>query len=149
VKRSKIIFIVLALLLIVFLSVILSFHISNIVRNQSDKEVEILVIIDFGALKETDNYLEYYVNVTEGSSAFDAFTLVANLTITNYPFGVYIRGVNGYMEELPNFWIFYYYDLELKEWVYSAVGVSHYYLYEGYKIKLQYNGQFLLNSCLR
>ena len=139
-KKSQIIFLALAILLITFLGVILSFYIRDKNREVVNIEVEILVVIDFGTLKPYDNYNEYYVNVTEGTAAIDAFEVVANLTVTNYPFGAYIKGVDGYMEDLPDFWMFYYYDLELVDWMYSSVGVSHYYLYEGYKIKLQYSG---------
>ncbi len=139
-KRSKIIFLLVGVLLIALLSVSLSFYIINQSKNESDKEIEILVVIDFGTLKEFDNHTQQYVNVTEGTAAIDAFSLVANLTIIPYPFGAYIKGVDGYMENLPDFWEFYYYDLEIEDWFYSYVGVSHFYLQEGDRIKLQYSG---------
>ena len=139
-KRSRILFLTIAVLLIVLLSVGLSFYIQNRMIAESDTEVQILVVIDFGTLKETENHVEYYINITEGSSALKAFSLVAELTVENFPLGAYIQGVNGYLEEGGDFWFFYYFDTGLEEWVYSSVGVSHYYLYEGDRIKLQYSG---------
>ena len=139
-RRSKIVFFALALSLIVLLSIFLSVYIRNQKIDQSDKEVEVLIVIDFGSLKAFDNHTEQYVNVTEVTSALDAFALVANLTTTNYPFGAYITGVDGYVENLPDFWGFYYYEFEIEGWMYSSVGVSHYYLQEGDRIKLQYSG---------
>jgi hypothetical protein len=139
-KRSKIIFMIIGFIVIILLSVSLSFYIQNQLKNESDAEIEVLIVIDFGTLNPSENYTEQYVNVTEGTSALEAFSLVANLTVTNYPFGAYIKGVDGYMESLPDFWIFYYYDIELDDWMYSSVGVSHYYLQEWDKIKLQYSG---------
>ncbi len=139
-KRSRILFLTVAVLLIVLLSVGLFLYIQNRMVIESDKEVEILAVINFGTLKATENLEEHYINVTEGSSALEAFSLVAELTIVNFPFGAYIQGVDGYLEEGADFWFFYYYDNGLEEWVYSSVGVSHYYLHEGDRIKLQYSG---------
>ena len=139
-KRSKILFLTIAIFLIIILSAILSIYIHNQIINETDKEIEILVIIDFGSLKESEKHEEHYVSVTEGTSALEAFNLVAELSVLNYPFGAYIKGVNGYLEELPNFWAFYYYEQNLEEWIYSSVGVSHFYLHEGDRIKLQYTG---------
>lgn len=139
-RRSKILFVIIGIIVLILLSVTLSFYIYNQSANENGKEVEVLVVIDFGSLKTSDNYTEKYVNVTEGISALDTFSLVVNLTVTYYPFGAYIKGVDGYLENLPDFWMFYYYELELEEWMYSSVGVSNYFLEEGDRIKLQYSG---------
>ena len=139
-KRSKVIFLSLAIILIISLSVALSFYIRSRKNITGDSEVEVQVIIDFGTLKSTNNHVEQYVNVTEGTSALDVFSLIAELTVVNYPFGAYVKGVDGYMESLPDFWGFYYYNYDNKEWAYSAVGVSNYYVEAGDRIKLHYSG---------
>ncbi|MCE7741674.1 MAG: DUF4430 domain-containing protein [Candidatus Heimdallarchaeota archaeon] len=139
-KRSKLLFLILAIILIVSLSLLLSFYIQFQKVNESDKEIEIQVVIHFGSLKIDANPEEYNINVTEGSSALEAFALVVELTLENHSFGAYIVGVNGYLEELPDYWRFYYYDYDQENWVISPVGVSHYYLQEGDKIKLHYSG---------
>ncbi|MHA1199183.1 MAG: hypothetical protein ACTSQF_07520 [Candidatus Heimdallarchaeaceae archaeon] len=139
-KRSKLLFLILAVILIVSLSLLLSFYIKFQNVNESDKQIEILVVIHFGSLKTEDNPEEYNINVTEGSSALEAFALVVELTLENHSFGVYIEGVEGYIEELPDYWRFYYYDYDQENWVVSPVGVSHYYMQEGEKIKLHYSG---------
>ena len=141
-KQSKIIFIVLGLLLLAVLSTSLSFYIYNSTKTETDKEVEILVVIDFGTLTSADDYIVQYVNVTEGKSAYYAFSLVVELTVRYDPLigGVFVEGVNGYMQSGDDYWYFYYYDIEQEKWSPAPVGVSHYYLYEGDRIKLAYSG---------
>ena len=82
----------------------------------------------------------HIINVTEGRTALTAFSMVAELNTVNHSFGVYIKGVNGYDEILPNYWAFYTYNLELNDWIYSAIGVNHHFLKEGDRIKLEYTG---------
>ncbi|MHA1304037.1 MAG: hypothetical protein ACTSPI_10090 [Candidatus Heimdallarchaeaceae archaeon] len=108
-------------------------------NNETHDQITCIVIIEYGSLKEYDRE-EYNITVPEGSTAYDAFSEVAELDVIKYSFGVYIRAVNGYEEQLPNYWAFYYYSMEDGKWIYSELGVSAYYLSEGEMIKLSYTG---------
>ncbi|RLG14482.1 hypothetical protein DRN69_04190 [Candidatus Pacearchaeota archaeon] len=109
------------------------------VSNQSEQEIQCQITIEYGTL---NNYTieNYTISIKEGSSAFDAFSEVASLDVIQYPFGVYIRAVNGFEEQAPNYWAFYYFNSKNLSWTYSEVGVSNYYLSDGDKIKLSYTG---------
>jgi len=91
-------------------------------------------------LKTTNNHEEYNVTIKGGTSSLVAFSLVADLELTNFSFGSYVKGVNGYSEVLPDYWAFYYYDYLIDDWQYSPYGISNYYLEEDDRIKLQYTG---------
>jgi len=139
-KRSKIIFLTIAIIILTIISVALSFYIKNAKPNENGDEITVLVIINYGSLKTTDNHEEYNVTIKEGSSALVAFSLVADLELTNFSFGSYVKGVNGYAEVLPDYWAFYCYDYLIADWQYSPYGISNYYLEEDDRIKLQYTG---------
>lgn len=138
-KKSKIIFLILALIILITLSVALSFYVKNLRPEETDDETTVIVIFDYGSLKNP-NYEEHNVTVHVGSSALVAFSKVADLQLTNYTFGSYVKGVNGYLEELPNYWAFYYEDPFTDGWQFSPYGISNYYLGVNSKIKLQYTG---------
>ena len=139
-KGSKIVSIVLGSLLLTVLGVSLFFYIYKPQVFESDNEIEVLVVIDFGALTSVDDYIEEYVIVTEGQSAYYAFSLVAELTVSYHPLmdGVFVEGVNGFMQSGDNYWFFYYYNADKDLWDRASKGVSHYFLYEGDRIKLAY-----------
>ena len=137
-RKSQVIFVTAAILILVTMSVALVYYVKLTQHEETEKTIEILTVINYSSLKLTDNLEEYLINVTEGSTALEAFASVAELNFINHSFGVYIKGVNGYDEILPNFWAFYTYNIELSDWIYSPVGVSHYYLGEGDQIKLEY-----------
>ncbi|UJG40136.1 MAG: DUF4430 domain-containing protein [Candidatus Heimdallarchaeum aukensis] len=109
------------------------------ISNQSEQEIQCQVIIEYGTLNN-NTIEEYNITIKDGSTAFDAFSEVASLDVVQYPFGVYIRAVNGFEEQPPNYWAFYYFDSENLAWIYSEVGVSNYYLSDGDKVKLSYTG---------
>jgi len=140
VKKSKITFLLVAIIILTTLSVALTFYLRNVKPGENDGEIVVLTIINYGSLKPINNSEEYNVTVQQGSSALSAFSLVADLDLTNYSFGSYVKGVNGYSEELPNYWAFYHYNLQTDEWQYSPYGISNYYLDANSKIKLQYTG---------
>lgn len=139
-KKSKIIFLTIAIIILTIISVALTFYLINLKPSETDDEIVVLTIINYGSLKPINSTEEYNVTVTKGSSALSAFSLVADLELTSYLFGIYVKGVNGYNEELPNYWAFYYYNLQTDEWQYSPSGISNYYLDVNSKIKLQYTG---------
>ncbi len=139
-KRSKIIFLAIAIIILTIISIALSFYIKNTKSNENGDEITVLVIINYGSLKTINNYEEYNVTIKEGSSSLVAFSLVADLELTNFSFGSYVKGVNGYSEVLPDYWAFYYYDYLIDDWQYSPYGISNYYLEEDDRIKLQYTG---------
>ncbi len=139
-KKSKIIFLSIALIIITIISVALTFHLKNVKPIENDEEIVVLTIIYYGSLKPINNTEEYNVTVSMGSSALTAFSLVADLELTNYSFGSYVKSVNGYSEELPNYWAFYHYNIQTDEWQHSSYGISNYYLDENSKVKLQYTG---------
>jgi hypothetical protein len=108
-------------------------------NTQDGQEVIVTAIINYGSLKpETQE--EYNVTFETGSTALQVFMSVAELDLLNYSFGVYIRSVNGYTEQLPNYWGFYYFDYNAQSWAYSAVGVDQYRIEDDSKIKLEYTG---------
>lgn len=139
-KRSKIIFLTIAIIILTIISIALSFYIKNTKPNENGGEITVLAIIDYGSLKTTNNHEEYNVTVKGGASSLVAFSLVADLELTNFSFGSYVKGVNGYTEVLPDYWAFYYYDYLIDDWQYSPYGISNYYLEEDDRIKLQYTG---------
>jgi hypothetical protein len=139
-KKSKIIFLSIALIILTIVSIALAFYLRNVKPSDNDVEIDVLAIIDYGSLKTVNKTEEYNVTITKGSSALLAFSLIADLELTNYSFGSYVKGVNGYREELPDYWAFYHYDLQMGEWLYSPYGISNYYLDVNDKIMLQYTG---------
>ena len=139
-KKSQIIFLSIAVIILAVLSVSLAFYLRDTKPDNGEEEIVVLAIINYGSLKPINNTEEYNVTVTIGSSALYAFSLIADLELTNYSFGSYVKGVNGYVEVLPNYWAFYYYDYQMEEWQYSPYGISNYYLSLNSKIKLQYTG---------
>ncbi|MBY8999421.1 MAG: hypothetical protein KGD64_00740 [Candidatus Heimdallarchaeota archaeon] len=138
-KKSKIIFLIMGIVLLTLVISALTFYFiytSNIPTNDN---INVTVIINYGSLKQV-NQEEHNLTVTKGSSALQAFTNVVTLDLVNYTFGIYIVGVNGYPEQSPDYWAFYYFDHSLVEWVYAEVGVDNYYLDDGNMIKLEYTG---------
>lgn len=117
----------------------LTYYLIYTSNSSSNSDINVIVFISYGTLKE-DNQEEYNLTLTEGKSALYAFSQVANLELINYTFGVYVVGVNGYMEQFPDYWSFYYHDYSSGFWVYSEIGVDNYYLEDGNKIKLEYTG---------
>lgn len=106
--------------------------------NQSDVYHHVTIIINYNNLRYPSEET-YNLTVLDGSTALNCFSRVAELDLVNYSFGVYIRGVNGYYEHLPeHYWAFYYYDFNTSSWVYSNVGVSNYFITHDDKLKLEY-----------
>ena len=138
-KKSKMVFLVIGVILLALVTSALTYYIIYTSNPSSNGDINVTVFINYGTLKE-DNLEEHNLNLTEGRSALYAFTQVANLELVNYTFGVYVVGVNGYTEQFPNYWSFYYYDSSTEFWVYSQIGVDNYYLEDGNKIKLEYTG---------
>ncbi len=138
-KKSKTFFLVIGVLLLAIISSALTYYIIYTSNPSSNGDISVTVIINYGTLIE-DNQEEHNLTLTEGITALYAFSQVANLELVNYAFGVYVVGVNGYMEQFPDYWSFYYYDSSSELWVYSEVGVDNYYLEDGNKIKLEYTG---------
>ena len=136
-RRKFFIFALLAMTSLV--GILGALYFAKMTTDNGSKNLLITVIINYNFLKEEHNEDNYTLSLPDGSTAFDAFSAVANLTVVTYPFGVYIKGVNGYMEHLPyHYWAFYYYDHSSHNWVYSEVGVSNYYLRNDDYVKLQY-----------
>lgn len=137
-KRTEYIFLSLSIILLVVLGCGLGFYIIKQTKPQYvEGNIVITAIIDYGSLR-IDNYEEYNVSLSNGSTALQVFMKIADLDIVNYTFGSYIRGVNGYKEQLPNYWAFHYFKQVSQAWYYSEVGVSAYYVQNGGKIKLAY-----------
>ena len=139
-KRTKYFFLSLSIILLVVLGCGLGFYIVKQTKPQYvEGNIVITAIIDYGSLR-IDNYEEHNVTILNGSTALQVFMKIADLDIVNYTFGSYIRGVNGYKEQLPNYWAFHYFKQVSQTWYYSEVGVSAYYVQNGGKIKLAYTG---------
>ncbi|MCK5304102.1 MAG: hypothetical protein KAJ72_02560 [Candidatus Heimdallarchaeota archaeon] len=138
-KKSKIVFLVMGVLILAILASSLTYYFIYTSNSSSNGDISVTVFINYGTLKE-DSMEEYNLTLTEGRSALFAFSQVANLELVNYTFGVYVVGVNGYREQFPDYWSFYYHDSSSELWVYSEIGVNNYYLEDGNKIKLEYTG---------
>ena len=139
-KRSKIIFLLIGLILSATVSTTLSLYIRNNNISSNNEEITVLAIINYGSLKQ-DNQEEYNVSISKGSTALQVFIKIAELDLVNYSIGVYVRGVNGYTEQLPNkYWTFYYFNHETLTWIYSEVGVNSFFVDKEDQIKLQYSG---------
>ncbi len=137
-KKSNILFGVLG---VVIASIIVSasiLYIQFIYLNPVNSDIiDVGVIIDYNVIPEKEN--EYYnLTIKNGLSALDVFEKVANLTVKHYAFGVYVEGVNGYMEDLPNFYWAFYYKQENEQWSYSSIGLGQYYVKQHDIIKLRY-----------
>lgn len=111
-------------------------YVTNI---QDGEDVIVTAIINYGSLKPGAQD-EYNVTIQTGSTALQVFASIAELDLLNYSFGAYIRGVNSYTEQLPNYWGFYYFDFNTRSWIYSAIGVDQYQIEDESKIKLEYTG---------
>ena len=111
-------------------------YVTNI---QTGEEVVVTAVINYGSFKPGIEE-EHNVTIQTGSTALQVFTSIAELDLLNYSFGAYIRGVNGYTEQLPNYWGFYYFDFSTKSWAYAAVGVDQYRIEGESSIKLEYSG---------
>jgi hypothetical protein len=99
----------LSIILLVVLGCGLGFYIVKQTKPQYvGGNIVITAIIDYGSLR-IDNYEEHNVTISNGSTALQVFMKIADLDIVNYTFGSYIRGVNGYKEQLPNYWSFHYF----------------------------------------
>ncbi len=138
-KTSKIVFLIMSVLLLAIMTSGLTYYLIYTSNSSSNGDISVTVFINYGTLKE-DNQEEYNVTLPGGKSALSAFSQVANLELVNYTFGVYVVGVNGYEEQFPDYWSFYYHDSSSGLWVYSEIGVDNYYLEDGNKIKLEYTG---------
>ncbi|MCG3215187.1 MAG: hypothetical protein KAS63_00575 [Candidatus Heimdallarchaeota archaeon] len=138
-KSSKIAFLIIGIIISTTLFTTLAFYIKNNRISPNNKEITVLAIINYGTLIP-ENQEEYSVSISNGSTALEVFAKVADLDLLNYSFGVYIRGVNGYTEQSPHYWAFYYYNHDSQMWVYSEVGVHGYYTVQNDRIKLQYTG---------
>ncbi len=136
-RKSKIVFLVIGVLLLTIVTSALTYYFIYTSNDSSNNDINVTVFINYGTLKEV-NQEEHHLNLTEGKSALYAFSQVANLELVNYTFGVYVVGVNGYMEQFPDYWSFYYYDSSSELWVYSEIGVDNYCLEDGNRIKLEY-----------
>lgn len=139
-NKTRIFFLIFAILSIVLLSIGLFYYVKFGTKNNNNDDIIVLAIIDYGTLKQ-DNYEEHNVSVSRGNSALQVFNKIATLDLVNYTFGVYVKGVNGYTEQFPNYWAFYYYNTDFQMWSYSEVGVSNYYVDNGDQIKLMYTNQ--------
>ena len=137
-KSSRIVFLLIAIVITAGISSALAVYLKNYRANSNGEEITVVTIIDYGTLKQ-DNLEEYNVSVISGSSALQVFSMVAELNLLNYSFGVYIKGVNGYAEQGSSYWAFYSFNQEEQQWVYSELGVSNYFVKQGAKIKLQYS----------
>ena len=121
------------------LTVGLTFYLRYVNNNQDGGEILVTALINYGSLKPLSEE-EYIVTIQNGSTALQVFTSIADLDLQNFTFGSYIKGVNGYTEQLPNYWGFYYFDFDSQTWKYSPVGVDQYRVINGSKIKLEYTG---------
>ena len=128
---------ILGIFLLVIVASTLTYYLIYTSKPKTDGEVSVTVFINYGTLKE-ENQEEYNLTFPESKSALHVFLQIAELDLVNYTFGVYVEGVNGYTEEFPDYWAFYYYDPNTDLWVYSEIGVDHYYIEDGDKIKLEY-----------
>ena len=137
-RRSKIFFLLIAIVISAGMSTALVVYLKNYRPNSTGQNITVMTIINYGSLKQ-DNLEEYNVSIASGSTALQVFSMVAELDLLNYSFGVYIKGVNGYTEQGSNYWAFYYFNHEEQLWVYSELGVSNYLVEPGDRVKLQYS----------
>jgi hypothetical protein len=138
-KTTRLVLVILGVSSFILLAVGAGFYIRYASNIQNDGDVIVTAIINYGSLK-LDTQEEYNVTIQSGSTALQVFASVAELDLLNYTFGAYVRGVNGYTEQLPNYWGFYYYDFDTQSWAYSAVGVDQYRVEDEDRIKLEYTG---------
>lgn len=108
-------------------------------NSQNGDEVIVTAVINYGSLNPSAEET-FNVTIKNGSTALQVFASIADLDLLNYSLGSYIRGVNGYTEQLPDYWAFYYFDFDTQSWSYSAIGVNQYRITDGSKIKLEYTG---------
>ena len=137
-KRSKILFLLIAIIISAGVSTALVVYLKDYRPSSNGGDITVVAIINYGSLKQ-DNIEEYNVSIASGSTALQVFSEVVELDLLNYTFGVYIKGVNGYIEQGSNYWAFYYFNQEEQLWVYSELGVSNYLVEPGERIKLQYS----------
>ncbi|MCG3225798.1 MAG: hypothetical protein H7645_02685 [Candidatus Heimdallarchaeota archaeon] len=138
-KKTRLILIILGISSLILLTIGITFYMKYATNVQNGEEVIVTAIIDYGSLKPGAEE-EYNVTIQTGHTALQVFTSIAELDLLNYSFGAYIRGVNGYSEQLPNYWGFYYFDFNTRTWAYSAIGVDQYRIEGESKIKLEYTG---------
>jgi hypothetical protein len=138
-NKSKILFSLLGILILASLVTGLTFYYKLNLDEGQNEDINVMVVINYGTLL-IENEETHNVTTKNGTSALEVFLEVAILELTNYSLGVYIKGVNGYSEQLPDYWAFYYYDYGLLSWMYSEVGVSNFLVEADDKIKLQYTG---------
>jgi hypothetical protein len=129
----------LAISSLALLAVGLTFYLRYVDNNQDGNEVLVTAIINYGSLKLSSEEV-YNVTIENGSTALQVFVCIADIELQNYSLGSYIRSVNGYTEQLPNYWAFYYFDFDSQTWAYSAIGVDQFKITNGSKIKLEYTG---------
>jgi len=139
-NKTRIFLLIFAILSVILLITGLFFYVKYGTEINNNDNIMVLAIIDYGTLK-LDNYEDHNVSTTKGNSALQVFNKIATLSLVNYSFGVYVKGVNGYTEQFPNYWAFYYYNHEHQVWSYSEVGISNYYVEDGDRIKLMYTSQ--------
>ncbi len=140
-KKIRVIFIFIGLLLITLLGEGSYLYFHQMILSKEPYENSTIfcyVTINYGVLN--NNSIENYnVTMKPGDTAYDAFNSVVDLDVKYYPFGIYIKGVNGYEEKPPGYWAFYYYNSSSDKWIYSEVGVSSYFLHDGDSVKLSYH----------
>lgn len=136
-RKSKIIFLLIAIIISAGMSTALVIYLKDYGPNSNGGDITVVTIINYGSLKQ-DNVEEYNVSIPSGSTALYVFSKVVELDLLNYSFGVYIKGVNGYMEQGSSYWAFYYFNHEEQLWIYSELGISNYLVESGERIKLQY-----------
>lgn len=113
--------------------------ISSIKTKTPTISVNLLIKFDNGTKKWYNN-----TTVPLGSSLFNATKKIANINYTQYPFGVYITGINGIIEnkQQNKYWFWWYYsgntwymgpvaadkyivsNNEILAWVYSPVNTT-------------------------
>lgn len=74
---------------------------------QSGQQLNVNVSIDYGGLRQNDFFSQ--ISVTNGSTALEAFSKVANLSTKTFSFGLYVNGINGVMEDSQagKYWQYY------------------------------------------
>jgi len=102
-------------------------------QQQSNLEIDVKITID-SAGKGTD--FNEYIKISEGSSALDAFSKVAEITVTSSTYGDYISAVSDLSEQQTEsgfvYWAFYLNN------EYAPVGAGSYVLENGDNISLVY-----------
>lgn len=138
-RRFKFIIILLGIITIaIIVSSLVAFIILRNHKGVPSNIFSVTLIINYDNLRAPEEDI-FYLNVSDGTSALVAFSRVAELDIVNYSFGCYVRGVNGYYEDLPDhYWAFYYFDFASLSWVYSNLGLSNYFITHEDMLKLQY-----------